>query len=290
MGGVSRSSPPRVTCLQPGSSSDFRTMSHATGYRKAVITGASTGLGAAYAEELAHRGCGVVLVARDADRLRALAERLQKQYGVNAVAEPADLTERAGQAKIETLLAHDSAVDLLVNNAGFGTLGPFANLDLERETNEIELNVVAMVRLAHAAVRAMIPRQHGAIINVASLAAFQPAPYNATYGATKAYIKSFTESLSEELRDTGVRVQVLCPGFTHTEFQQRAGLDTTRIPKFAWMTAEDVVTRSLDALERRTVVCVPGGSNWVMAGLARHAPEGLLRRVLGASSKRVLVD
>lgn len=265
-------------------------MSQPPGYRKAVITGASTGLGAAYAEELAHRGCAVILVARNADRLRALAERLKKQYGVNAVAEPADLTDRSGQAKIEALFAADSTIDLLVNNAGFGTLGPFAKLNLDHEMDEIELNVVAMVRLAHAAVQAMVSRRHGAIINVASLAAFQPAPYNATYGATKAYIKSFTESLSEELRDTGVRTQVLCPGFTRTEFQERAGLNTTRIPEFAWMTAEAVIKKSLDALDRGTVVCVPGTSNWLMAGIARHAPESLLRRAAGASFKRVLVD
>jgi len=206
------------------------------------------------------------------------------------VAQPADLTQRIAQQQIEELLATDSAVDLLVNNAGFGTLGAFARLDLTREMDEIELNVVAMVRLAHAAIRAMVPRGRGAVINVASLAAFSPAPYNATYGATKAYIKSFTESLSEELRGTGVRTQVLCPGFTHTEFQERAGLDTTRIPEFAWMTAEAVIKRSLEALDRGTVVCVPGASNWFVSGLARLAPEGVVRRLVGASAKRVLVD
>lgn len=260
------------------------------GYRKAVVTGASTGLGAVFADELAHRGCNLILVARDADRLQSLADRLQKQYGVGAVAHPADLTKRAGQAGVEALLAADAEIDLLVNNAGFGTLGAFAGLDLEREMDEIELNVVAMVRLAHAAARAMVQRGRGAILNVSSLAAFSPAPYNATYGATKAYIKSFTESLSEELRGSGVRTQVLCPGFTHTEFQARAGLDTTRIPQFAWMTAEAVVKQSLEALDRGTVVCVPGASNWLVAGLSRFAPESLVRRVAGASAKRVLID
>lgn len=260
------------------------------GYRKAVVTGASTGLGAAFAEELARRGCGLVLVARSVERLEALAERLQKQYGVGAEVQPADLTERAGQNKIEHVLSTDETVDLLINNAGFGTLGAFASLDLEGEMREIELNVIAMVRLAHTAARSMVKRGRGAILNVASLAAFQPAPYNATYGATKAYIKNFTESLSEELRGTGVRTQVLCPGFTHTEFQDRAGLDKTRIPEFAWMTAEDVVKRSLEALDKGTVVCVPGASNWFAAGLSRHAPESLLRRFVGASAKRVLMS
>jgi short-subunit dehydrogenase len=264
-------------------------MGRSTGYRKAVITGASTGLGAAYADELAHRGCGVVLVARTTDRLQTLADRLQKQYGVEAVALTADLTERAGQEKVENILAEDPTIDMLVNNAGFGTLGSFANLDRQRETDEVELNVVALVRLAHAALGAMVPRNRGAIINLASLSAFQPAPFNATYGATKAYVKSFTESLAEELRGTDVRVQVCCPGFTHTEFQQRAGLDTSRIPASLWMTAEDVVQRSLDALDKGTVVFVPGASNWFTASLVRHSPEGLVRRMTGILSKRVLV-
>ena len=264
-------------------------MSHPTGYRKAVVTGASTGLGAAFAEELAHRGCGVILVARNAERLQQLADRLQKQYGVSATAMPSDLIERSGQNKVEALFADDADLDLLVNNAGFATLGAFASLDLEGEMSEIELNVVAMVRLAHAAARAMILRHRGAIINVSSLAAFSPDPYNATYGATKAYIKSFTEALSEELRGTGVRTQVLCPGFTHTEFQERAGLNTSRIPRSAWMSAEAVIQQSLDALDRGTVVCVPGAQNWFVAGLSRHAPETLVRRVVGVLSKRVVV-
>jgi short-subunit dehydrogenase len=265
-------------------------MSRATGLRKAVITGASTGLGAAYADELAHRGSAVVLVARTTDRLETLADRLQKQYGVEAVAMTADLTQRDGQEKVEKLLAEDSTIDLLVNNAGFGTLGSFAKLDLKREMDEVELNVVALVRLAHAAIGAMLPRGRGAVINLASLSAFQPAPFNATYGATKAYVKSFTESLAEELRGTGVQVQVCCPGFTHTEFQERAGLNKSRIPAWAWMTAEAVVRRSLDALDKGTVVCVPGAPNWLTASLVRHSPEGLVRRMTGMLSKRVLVS
>lgn len=264
-------------------------MNDKTRYRRALITGASTGLGAAYAEELAKRGCNVVLVARSADRLKALAEQLHGRYSIEAQAVPADLTARAGQGRIGELVAGDESLDLLVNNAGFGTLGEFAELDLEGEMAELELNVTAVVRLTHAALKPMIGRGRGAVINVASLAAFQPAPFNATYGATKAYLKSFTESLSEELRGTGVRVQVLCPGFTRTEFQERAGLDATRVPAFAWMTAEAVVRRSLDALEQGTVVCVPGASNWMIAGVARLTPEGLLRRVMGASAKRLIV-
>lgn len=265
-------------------------MSMTTAYRRALITGASTGLGAAYAEELARRGCSVILVARSGDRLREVADRLRGQYSIEAESVPADLTERSGQQRIAELVARDDALDLLINNAGFGTLGRFAELDIERELAEIELNVVALVRLAHAALRPMIRRGRGAIINVASLAAYQPAPYNATYGATKAYVKSFTESLSEELRGTGVRVQVLCPGFTRTEFQKRAGLDSSRVPQFAWMTAEAVVRTSLDALASGTVVCVPGKAYWTLSGVTRVVPEGLLRRFMGTSAKRLIVQ
>jgi short-subunit dehydrogenase len=261
-----------------------------TDYRRALITGASAGLGAAYAEELAKLGCNVVLVARSADRLKALAEKLSNHYSIEATVVPADLTDRGGQQRIEEILAKDDTLDLLVNNAGFGTLGRFADLDLESEMAELELNVTAVVRLTHAALKPMLRRGRGAIINVASLAAYQPAPYNATYGATKAYLKSFTESLAEELRGSAVRVQVLCPGFTRTEFQERAGLDARRVPTFAWMSAEAVVRSSLEALARGTVVCVPGGLNWTMAGVTRTIPEGLLRRFMGASAKRLIVD
>jgi short-subunit dehydrogenase len=134
----------------------------------------------------------------------------------------------------------------------------------------------------------MIARGHGAIINVSSLAAFVPGPYDATYGATKAFVNSFTEALHEELRGTGVRVQALCPGFTHTEFQQRAGIDVSRIPAFAWMTPEAVVEASLAALQRGQVVCVPGLVNRLLAMLIGAAPRRLVRRVTGLLAHRVL--
>src|SRR5919109_1270658 len=145
---------------------------------------------------------------------------------------------------VEEHIAGEEALELLVNNAGFGTTGPFARLDPDQEEAEIRLNVLALVRLTRAALPGMIARGRGAIINVSSLAAFAPGPYDATYGATKAFVNSFTEALHEELRGTGVRVQALCPGFIHTELQQRAGIDTSRLPAWVWMTPEAVVEAS----------------------------------------------
>ncbi len=185
-------------------------------------------------------------------------------------------------------MAGDKRLELLVNNAGFGTTGPFATLDPDREEAEIRLNVIALVRLTRAALPGMIARGRGAIINVSSLAAFVPGPYDAAYGATKAFVNSFTEALHEEIRDTGVRVQALCPGFTHTEFQQRAGIDVSRLPAWVWMTPEAVVDASLSALQRGQVVCVPGLVNRLLAMLIGATPRRLVRRVTGILAHRVL--
>lgn len=258
-------------------------------FRRALITGASTGIGLAYAERLARDGTGLSLVARDGDRLRGIADRLRKDHGADSTVLPADLTRPEDVAKIVAAVAEDPALDLLVNNAGFATLGRFAELPVTGELNEIALNVVALVRLSHAALPAMIARHRGAIINLSSLAAFQPGPYNATYTATKAYVKSFTESLAEELRGTGVSVQVVCPGFTRTEFQERAGLDATRIPSFAWMTAEEVVEASLHELQRGKVVSVPGLANRFSAALTAVVPGAILRRALGHMTESVIL-
>lgn len=247
--------------------------------RRALVTGASAGIGAAFATRLARDGYDLVLVARDEKRLQARADTLQREYGVGAQVVRADLTRPDECARVEKLAA--AGLDLLVNNAGFGTFGAFHELDIEREEEEIRLNVVALVRLTHAALRPMVRKQRGAIINVSSLASFQPMPYNATYGATKAYVTSFTEALAEELRGTGVRVQALCPGFTRTEFQERAGLHVSSIPGFLWMTPDDVVNASLAALERGQVIVVPGTSYKVMALLTGWLPRPLTRRVAG---------
>jgi short-subunit dehydrogenase len=248
----------------------------------ALVTGASAGLGRVFAERLAADGHDLVVVARDEGRLQTLAAHVGKRHRAHVEVLPADLSRRKGLRAVEERIAALPPLALLVNNAGFGTAGAFAELDVEGEEDEIRLNVLALVRLTRAALPAMLARGRGAIINVSSMAGFQPGPYSATYAATKAYVTSFTESLAEELRDTGVHVQALCPGFTRTEFQERAGIDVSDLPEVAWMSAEDVVESSLVALLRGEIIHVPGRANKVAAALLGLAPRAALRRVAGA--------
>lgn len=255
---------------------------------RALVTGASTGIGAAFAEALAADGADLVIVARDTARLEALAARLGRDHGVDVGVLTADLTQPADLARVEEAVRTDERLDLLVNNAGFGTAGTFATLDADGEEREIRLNVVALVRLTRAALPGMTARRRGAIVNVSSMAGFQAAPYNATYGATKAYVNSFTEALAEELRNSGVHVQALCPGFTRTEFQERAGIDTSNVPALAWMDPGAVAEASLDALGRGSVVVVPGAANRVASTVAGLLPRRLVARALGLSVKRTL--
>ena len=253
--------------------------------KRALVTGASAGIGAAFAERLAQEQYDLIIVARSRERLQALARQLQDRHGVRAEPLSADLTDAAELRVIEEVAAGDDGLELVVNNAGFGTFGRFGELDADQEESEIRLNVLALVRLTRAALPGMIARRQGAIINVSSMAGFQPAPYNATYGATKAYVTSFTEALHEELRGTGVRVQALCPGFTRTEFQERAKIDVSSIPSLAWMTPEAVVDASLAALRRGQVICVPGIGNRLLTALVGTIPRGIARRVAGSLAK-----
>jgi short-subunit dehydrogenase len=254
---------------------------------RALVTGASAGIGAAFARALAAQGHDLVLAARRRDRLEALAKEVEARHGVSAAIEIVDLAEEAELARLADSVAAD-APDLLVNNAGFGTLGAFADLDLERELEQIRLNVVALVRLTRAALPGMRARGRGAIVNVSSLAGENAGPFTATYSATKAYVTSFSESLHEELRGSGVVVQALLPGFTRTEFQEVAGVDPNRVPGFAWMSAERVVEASLAALARGDAVCIPGVGNRLLGGVSALAPRGLARRLLGTLQRNSL--
>jgi short-subunit dehydrogenase len=247
-----------------------------------LITGASAGIGLAFAERLAADGYDLALVARRRERLDALAKRLRESHGTDVSVVGADLTEPSDLRGVEERLAAPPALDLLVNNAGFGTTGAFRALDPDGEEREVQLNCVALLRLTRAALPPMVARGSGAVINVSSMASFQPLPYSATYAATKAFVTSFTESLAEELRGTGVVVQALCPGFTRTEFQEVAEVDTSAIPGFAWMEPEPVVDASLAALEAREVVCVPGIANRVVALTAKSLPRRWVARLMGA--------
>jgi len=267
-----------------------KTDSHrlATSKRRAWVTGASTGIGASFARRLAQDGFDLALVARSRERLESLATELRRAHGISGDVVPADLSRAADLQRIEDLVADDDALELMVNNAGFGTAGRFAELDADREEEEIRVNVVALTRLTRAALPRLIARGGGGVINVSSMAAFQPAPLNATYAATKAFVNSFTEALHEELRGTGVHVQALCPGFTRTEFQDRAGIDASGIPSFAWMMPEEVVDASLAGLARGDVVCVPGIANRLVAATTAAVPRAVVRRILGVAVRRML--
>jgi len=253
----------------------------------ALVTGASSGIGASFARVLAERGHDLVLVARDGGRLEALAKELQDAHGATAQVLPADLTDADQLATIEARCHDGSApIDVLVNNAGFGTFGPLHTLDLDTEVREIQLNVIALVRLTHAAAAEMVARRAGGILNVSSLAGFQPGPSNATYGATKAFVTSFTEAVHEEVKEYGVKVTVLCPGFTRTGFQATADVPAEAIPGFMWQEADDVAREGLDALAKNKAIAIPGNLNKVLGNFSIVTPHGITRRVGAAVLKR----
>lgn len=254
---------------------------------KTLVTGASAGIGRSFALALAARGNDLVLVARDVPRLEELADDLRERHGIDAEVLGADLLADDGLAAVEARLRDvDDPVDLLVNNAGMGTFGDFAASDIEAEDREIRLNVLALVRLTRAALDAMAPRGRGAILNISSLAAYQPAPSSATYAATKAFVNSFTHSVHEECRRHGVHVMVVCPGYTHTEFHERAGLGPTQIPDFMWQSSDAVVEAALRDLDRRRAVSIPGALNKVLGAASSVTPAAVTRRVAGIVMRR----
>jgi short-subunit dehydrogenase len=255
--------------------------------RRALVTGASAGIGTAFAERLARDGWSLRLVARRRDRLDALAAELRARFGVAVDVLALDLIDPGGLHEVERVIEADQGLDLLVNDAGMGDFGTFASSERDREEAEIRLNVLAVTRLTHAAVPTMIRRGHGAVINVSSVAAFQPCPSMATYGATKAFLNSFTEALHEELRGTGVYVQALCPGLTRTEIFTQAGADTSDLPEFLWMEPDAVVDESLAAMKRGAVVCVPGLGNRALTTLSAMLPTELSRRFAALVATRI---
>lgn len=246
----------------------------------AIITGASSGIGAEFARRLARDGRNLVLVARSAEPLARLAAELEAAHDVQAHAIPLDLTDRdAPQRLFGETASQGLEIDLLINNAGFGSLGEFTKFDFERDRRMIDLNISALVALTHLYLPAMRQRGAGAIINVASTAAFQPVPYMATYAATKAFVLSFSEALAEENRAAGVRVMALCPGATDTNFFQAAEGD--RPPMRIMETPEQVVSTALQALDAGRASVVSGWSNRLVAQSSRFAPRFLVRRIAG---------
>lgn len=253
----------------------------------ALVTGASAGIGWAFAEALAARGHDLVLVARRGPRLEELADGIRHQHGRSVDTIVADLSTPDGLSSIATRLGDDSApVELLVNNAGFGTSGRFWELDRDREAEEIRLNVEALVVLTHAALGSMIPRGRGGVINVSSVAGYQPTPWGATYGATKAFVSSFTNALHEELRGTGIRMLTLAPGFTHTEFHAVSGDDVSQLPDVLWQNPPEVVDAALRAYDRGRAVCTPGPLNTAAAVFSGSLPAGVTRRVAALAKRR----
>jgi uncharacterized protein len=224
----------------------------------ALVTGATSGIGRALAAALARRGLDLVLVARDEDRLATGADELATRYGVEVERLPADLTAADQRAAVEARLADAGRpVDLLVNNAGYGTVGAFWTAPLAGEQGQADLHVVATLRLTHAVLPGMVERRRGAVVNVASVAGLVPGASGPTYGATKAFQVFFSEALAPSVRPYGVTVMALCPGFTRTEFHRRGRMDVTRLPSFAWLDADDVAEEALRDLGRGKVVSIP---------------------------------
>ena len=246
----------------------------------AVVTGASSGIGRGFAEQLAAAGHDLVLVARREDALRELATSAAA-HGASAEVLAVDLSTDAGVSAVEARIAA-GPIDLLVNNAGFGTSGEFARLPLARELEEIDLNVRALVRLCHAALPSMYERGSGAVINVASTGGFQPVPYMATYAATKAFVLHFSEALHEEAMPHGVTVTCLCPGPVKTGFQDAAELDESKIPSMGWVSVDSVVSAALSSMRRRRAIAIPGALNRATVQSAAWMPRFVTRRIAGS--------
>jgi len=246
--------------------------------RVALVTGASAGLGVEFARQLSRRGHQLVLAARRRERL----DRLARELG-NARAVAIDLSKANSAAKLMAdLEANGETVDLLVNNAGFGLIGRFAELDSKRERQMIDLNVGTLSDLCRAVAPAMIKRKSGGIINVASTAAFQPGPRMAVYFATKAFVLSLSEALHEELKPHGVNVTCLCPGPTRTEFGEVAGFGGNGMFDRVAMESPEVVKAGLDGLDKNKAVVIPGLVNRIGATSTRFAPRSLVRKIAGA--------
>jgi short-subunit dehydrogenase len=244
----------------------------------ALITGASAGLGVEFARQLAERGHRLVLVARRKDRLEALAKELGKARAIAA-----DLSKKDAAAKlIAEIAAAGEGVDLLVNNAGFGLIGNFAELDSKRLRQMIDLNCGVLTELCSAVAPAMIARKSGSILNVASTAAFQPGPKMAVYFATKAFVLSLSEALHEELKPHGIKVSCLCPGPTRTEFGDVAGFGGNGLFDRVAMEAPEVVQAGLAGLDKNKAVVVTGWMNKIGAASTRFAPRSVVRKIAGA--------
>jgi short-subunit dehydrogenase len=241
----------------------------------ALITGPTSGIGAGYARRYARDGYDLVLVARDAARLEQLADELQGDPGRVEILS-ADLSDEADRAKVADRLA--GGVDVLVNNAGFGTSGEFWTAEPAVLQSQLDVNVTAVMHLTRAALPAMLEAGRGTVVNIASVAGLVPGR-GSTYSASKAWVIAFTEGLAGGLAGTGVGVHAVCPGFVHTEFHSRAGIDMAKLPSFLWLEVDDVVSESLADIAGGKVISIPGIQYKAIVGAGRLIPRGLLRTV-----------
>lgn len=245
-----------------------------------LITGASGGIGEEFARRLAEEGHNLVLVARSEGKLRALCEELKAEHGISAHFVAIDLIgNEADKHLFEETEKHGLEVDWLINNAGFGSMGDFAELDLERELEIISLNILALVALTHRYLAGMRERRSGTIVNVSSGAAFQPIPFFATYAATKAFVSSFTEAIAEENRPFGIHIMALCPGTTDTGFFEASGIQDP-IKVKGVQSVEEVVDTALNAVKRGKTKVVSGWTNYLIASAVNIIPNSVITRVM----------
>lgn len=243
----------------------------------ALVTGATAGIGRAFVDRLAHDGHDVVLVARDEARLRQVADEVVAAHGVSAEVLPADLADHDQCASVEARLADPAApVGLLVNNAGFGLNTPFAQSTVTDEERQLDVLVRAVLRLTHASVKGMVTRREGAVVNVASVAAFVPF---STYSAHKAWVTTFSQSLALDLQSHGVKVMALCPGFVRTEFHERMDMSTSDIPSWSWLDAETVVDAAMRDLARGRSLSVPDLRYKTAVAATRLVPASVAGRI-----------
>ena len=243
----------------------------------ALITGATAGIGASYANLLAKEGFDLILVARDLPRLNKVAKELNKRFGVKTQCIKADLTKPSQLAKVEKRVADlKKPIDVLVNNAGFGIKDSFTVSNLDNEQELLDVLVTAPMRLTHAVLPVMVKRNTGIIVNVSSVASFIAG---GTYSAAKSYLTVFSESLHTELRGTNVKISALCPGFTRTEFHARGRMKMTALPKFMWLNSDELVNKSWKYAKANRVICIPGWQYKILSAIARNAPRPIVRKV-----------
>ncbi len=256
----------------------------------ALITGASSGIGKAFAQKLAAQGYDLIIVARRRKHLEDLAGDLRSRYPVTVKVVIADLSKEQDIMRVEHHICETDKLEMLINNAGFGTPGFFPEIEIEKTRNMIHVHVMASTRFAWAALQGMITRKRGTIINVSSLAAFLPFPRAVSYCSTKVYLNMFSESLQNQLIETNISIQALCPGFTYSGFhdteEYKNSFNRSSIPKWLWMTSEEVVEQSLKALSKKKVIVIPGVKNRILVWFMMNIFTSSIFRKIMAKKKR----